>query len=204
MSRSGLCVPRPLGSALHSSLPSEVWHIDYFFLRSDNDETKYVLVVQDAYIGFAWLSASSSATADHAAQILAYWQRTRTASKYWVSDQSLHSINKLLRDIVSLQNIHLSPAVAHCTWVNHTVESLNHDILTALKSSLIELKPAAEDCVCIIDAVSTISNEFPTKNLGRDDDGARRALLKAMTGIRARHAIAVIMGNEMRQPYRFK
>lgn len=98
---------------LQASRPSEVLHSDYFFLSSSTDGTKNSLVLMDDFSSYACLSASSYATAEHAVQVLARWQRIFTASHYWVSDQGPHSINDLLRDVADLHNVHYWSTVTY-------------------------------------------------------------------------------------------
>lgn len=145
MCRSGLRVPPGLESTLHASLPGEVLHFDYHNLGGSTYETKSALVLKDDFRGYSWLSASPSAIAEHAEQVLACWQRTFTALQHWVSEQGPHFINERLRDIADLHNIHHCATVDYSPPENGTVESLNRDMLTAMRSMLVGLKLVPKD-----------------------------------------------------------
>lgn len=193
LSRTGSKIPRPLSITLHGSRPNEVLHFDYLFLGEGETDKKYVLVVKDDFSGYAWLSPSTSATAAHAAEVLARWQRTFTTPVYWVSDQGAHFINELMSNMAEAHNIQHRPTVAYSPWVNGTVERLNRDILAALRAVLGELKLAPQDWPSVIDIIPSVLNEAPESRLGRNDDGSTRSALEVMTGIRPRRSILQVI-----------
>lgn len=193
LSRSGAKIPRPLSNTLHASKPNEVLHFDYLYLGDSQDDKRYVLVLKDDFSGYAWLSATDSATAAHAAEVLSRWNRTFTAPAYWISDQGSHFMNVLLETMARDYNIRHMPTVAYSPWVNGTVERLNRDILAALRALLGELKLAPQDWTAIIDVIPSILNEAPEERLGKNQDGSVRSALQVMTGIRPRRALLQVM-----------
>lgn len=197
LSRSGSKVPRPLAITLHASRPNEVLHFDYPYLGEGDNDKQYAFVVKDDFSGYASLSATASASALHAAGVLARWQRTFTAPLYWVSDQGAHFVNALLQSMARDFNIQHKPTVAYSPWVNGTVERLNRDILAAMRSILAELKMAPQDWTLVIDQIPSILNEAPEERLGRNPDGSTRSPLQVMTGIRPRRALLQVMPGRM-------
>lgn len=78
LSASGNKIPRPLSSTIHASKPNEVIHFDYFLLGESDEDYKYVLVVKDDLSGYCWLEPTTSAGAEHTAEVLARWHRAFT------------------------------------------------------------------------------------------------------------------------------
>lgn len=201
LSRSGATIPRPLAQTLHAVKPNDVLHFDYLFLGRSDGDLKYVLVVKDDFSGYVWVTPTSNATAEHAAETLSRWQRTFTAPSYWVSDQGPHFINETLSTMAQSYNIQHKPTVAYSPWVNGTVERLNRDILTAMRALLAELKLGPQDWAAVIDIIPSIINEAPEQRLGRDTDGSWRSPLQVMTGIRPRRLLMQVMtGQEPVRP----
>lgn len=193
LSRSGSAVPRPLSQTLHATKPNDVLHFDYLFLGKSTADDKYVFVLKDDFSGYAWVTPTSNATAEHAAETLARWQRTFTAPCFWVSDQGPHFINEVLSTMANTFNIQHKPTVAYSPWVNGTVERLNRDILAALRSLLAELKLGPQDWPAVINILPTILNEASEERLGKNSDGTTRSPLQVMTGIRPRRLLVEVM-----------
>ena len=61
-------VPRPLGEALHGSVPGEVIHYDFILIAFG-----YVLIIKDDLSGFVHLRYTDSANAKFVASMLLQW-----------------------------------------------------------------------------------------------------------------------------------
>lgn len=82
LAQGGSQIPRPLSPTLHPARPNEVLHFDFVFLGEGEDDKKYSLVIKEDFSGYAWLSATTSAPASHAAKIMSRWRRTSTVPLY--------------------------------------------------------------------------------------------------------------------------
>lgn len=76
-----------------------------------------MLGLTNNFSGYTMLSATAQTTLSQTTHVLACWQRTFTAPQYWMTDQSLFFINKLLREMPDMCNNYRKPREAHAARV---------------------------------------------------------------------------------------
>lgn len=96
-----------------------------------------------------------------------------------------------------LHNIQHKRRASYSQCVDGTVERLNRNTLTDLRSLLIELKLSPRDSVSVIDVVSAIINKAPTERFGRNDDETTQTPLQNVTSMKTRRALVQLMGNDV-------
>lgn len=113
ISRTRARIFRLLGSTLYAILRGEVLYFGYLFLGDDVRDSKYALVLKNAFSGYAWLRSTTNAAEVHTAQTLSSCQRSFTAPLYWFSDQRSQFFNEILSNNAKLKNIQHKQAVAY-------------------------------------------------------------------------------------------
>lgn len=164
-SRRGARVPRLLGTTLHTNIHGAVLQFDFIFLRSSTNDDRYALLLKEYFSEYAWLSHTLQVTVLYMARVFSRWHETLTVSHYWVFDQDSHFLNEILQSKASLQNIQNKPTVASLPCVSGTIERLNHDISTALRTLPMELKLKTRAWASTIVVVPSVLNEGPSERL---------------------------------------
>lgn len=196
LGKSGEKIPRPLSTTLHASKPNEVIHFDYLFMGESDKHNKYVLVVKDDLSGYCWLEPTSSASAEHTANVLARWIRIFTTPSVWVSDQGSHFKNEVMQQLSSEHRIRHNFSVAYSPWANGTVENLMRSILSATRAMLSELKLAPQDWACVLPSIATALNQASLSRLGKNSNGLSRSPLEVMTGIHPQRPLLRILHSD--------
>ncbi len=93
VTRGGETVPRPMGSALYGTKPSEVLHCDFIYMGSGNGELRYKLILLDDMSSYTWLWPVHHATAEVLLAALSRWIASCGTMKWLVTDQRTHFRN---------------------------------------------------------------------------------------------------------------
>ena len=196
LAKSGNKIPRPLSTTLHATKPNEVIHFDYLFLGDSENDKKYVFVIKDDLSGYCWLEPNVSADAEHAAEVLARWNRVFTTPSTWISDQGSHFKNEVMALLASTHRIKHNFSVAYSPWANGTVESLMRTVLSATRAMIAELNLAPQDWTSVIPAIASALNEASLERLGKRADGIALSPLEVMTGISPNRPLLRIIPKE--------
>ena len=81
-------IPRPLGSAIHSTKPNQVLHFDYLHVGEGSSKFKYVHVLRDDLSSFVDLFPSESANTEAVVLALFDWFTRNGVVPIWISDHA--------------------------------------------------------------------------------------------------------------------
>jgi hypothetical protein len=87
---------RPLGEAIHATLPNEVIHFDFLFMGPSDVGYKYVLLIKDDLSSYLWLVPTAAADAASVVDALTSWFADFGTALVWVSDQGSHFKNRVI------------------------------------------------------------------------------------------------------------
>lgn len=73
--------------------------------------------------------------------------------------------------------------VASTPWVNSTVESLNRDIIVALRAMLLDMKMAPRNCISIFYILPSVLIKAHVERHGINENGTNRTVLEFMARI---------------------
>lgn len=177
LASEGSVVKRPLGQALHSTVPNGVIHFDYLFVTKSNDECVYILVLKDDLSGYVWLVPTKAADAETTARELSRWFAAFGVVPVWVSDQGSHFKNAVVAQLRDDLRATHHFTLAYSPWSNGTVEQVNRQVLKACRAILSELKLPFKCWSEVVPIVQSIINNSPSKRLGG------RTPKKAFTGL---------------------
>ncbi|KAF0684411.1 Aste57867_23606 [Aphanomyces stellatus] len=88
--------PRPIGEALHSTMPNGLIHWDFVFMGASKTGDKYLLVVKCDTSKMVWLFPAPEATATFVKDCLLQWFAVFGVCYEWVSDQGTHFKNQVI------------------------------------------------------------------------------------------------------------
>ncbi|CAN0274200.1 unnamed protein product, partial [Scytosiphon promiscuus] len=144
-SRGGGKMPRPFGETTHGTEVNSCLHFDFLYIGTDDDDTKYILVLKEDITGFVMLEPASAADAANAAAGLQRWCTTLGVPSVLVSDTATHFKNHLLAKFTTLLGVDHRFTVANSPWTNGTVENVMKEVLRVLKALLVEYRSAVTD-----------------------------------------------------------
>jgi hypothetical protein len=154
-------VPRPLGEAIHGSIPGQVIHYDFCGIAS-----VYVLIIRDDLSGFVHIRYTESANAKFVAEKLLEWIADFGIPAWQVSDQGSHFKNEVIREMNnSLQSNHHF-TVAYSPKSNGSVEIIVKDFETTLKRLRLETGTPVKDWPSLLPMIQFALNHSPRKDKG--------------------------------------
>ena len=162
----GKRVARPLGSALHATLPNQVLHFDFLYLGPSDDGFVYILLVRDDLSAYTWLRAYQTADAAAATAVLGAWNATFTAPDLWVSDGGSHFVNTTMTNLRERFCTRQHTTLAYSPWANGTAERCCREVLRAIRALLAELKLGPRKWPALVDCVQSTLNHSPLERLG--------------------------------------
>lgn len=135
----------------------------------DNEkDQRYILVVKDDRSAYCWLEPSSSAGADHIAEVLASWMREISDSTC-LGISSRISFQERSHGISRFEHrIRHSFSVAYSPWANGSVESLMISVLSANRAMLAKLNLAPQDWTSILPSIASALNQASLARFGKD------------------------------------
>ncbi|KAH9110516.1 hypothetical protein AeMF1_014698, partial [Aphanomyces euteiches] len=176
----GRIIPRPLGTQLHATRPSELLHFDYLTLPVDRATGhKYGHVLKDDASGYCMLQPFEVATAVNCASSLCHWFSLFGTVTTWVTDRGAHFKNEVMESLAASLGSQHHFTTAYSPWSNGTDEVLNRQILRCLKTLMLERQLQPNNWSCALPAVQTALNHRPSDRIGG------RAPVTAFTGIPA-------------------
>ncbi|CAM9831853.1 unnamed protein product [Laminaria digitata] len=129
-------IPRPFGETTHGTEENSCLRFDYLYIQippESDDNTKYILVLEQDITGFVMLEHASASNAENAAAGLQRWCTTPGIPSVLVSDTATHFKNHLLAKLTTLLGVENRFAVAKSPWSNGAVENVMKEVLRVLK-----------------------------------------------------------------------
>jgi RNase H-like domain found in reverse transcriptase/Integrase zinc binding domain/Integrase core domain len=159
-------VPRPLGEAIHATLPNEVIHFDYLYMGHASNGHCYLLLIKDDFSGFVKLIPSKAADSTTVVHSLAEWFSSFGVASIWVSDQGSHFKNHLVQGLSDILRTRHHFTTAYTPWSNGTVERLCREVLRAVRALLAELRLSFTEWPKVVMLFQAVVNHTPSKHRG--------------------------------------
>lgn len=93
--------------------------------------------------------------------LITHWECTFMCPLFWVSEQGSNFINETLSTLASTFNTTQPPTISYSLWAKRTVEQLERDVQSALRSILGQSKLAPHACSTVIEAIPIVISECP-------------------------------------------
>ncbi|KAF0702604.1 hypothetical protein As57867_007742, partial [Aphanomyces stellatus] len=158
--------PRPLGEALHSTVPNGLIHWDFVFMGASKTGDKYLLVVKCDASKMVWLFPAPEATATFVKDCLLQWFAVFGVCYEWVSDQGTHFKNQVIAELQHVLGAHHHFTTARCPWANGTVEVVMRQLLRLFRACLSEWRMAPNQWPEAHLVIMLVLNQLPSASLG--------------------------------------
>ncbi len=113
---------------------------DYLFVEEPgpaaSHDLTYILVIKDSFSHFCYLIPCAEANAFHASTAILQWFSTYGECSTFISDRGLHFKNQLFEELSRRLGTNHYFTAAYSPWANGSVERLNRDILSVLRTIL--------------------------------------------------------------------
>jgi transposase InsO family protein len=161
-------IPRPFGETLNASKPGVILHFDFLYISLGNNNMKYILVLKDDFSGYISLHCCDSPNSMFTADCIMDWISRYRTPDYFVSDQGTHFKCKLIDELARLLQVNHHFVTAYCPWANGTVERVNRDILTIMKSLLSEFKKLKKEWPDVVPLIQYTINHSSSARLSNE------------------------------------
>lgn len=182
--RSGIKIPRPLGTAVHGQKPSQVLHYDFLYIQPG--ETPWVLAIRDDFTGLVNLRNTSVPESTVVVDSLLNWRSNHGASLIYVSDQASYFQGKVMNELSVLLGVEQHATTAYIHYNNGSIEVINKLILQAFRTMLSELRLKKSDWPKLLPIVEYYLNHKPQARLNN------RAPVTVMNGVEADNPLNMV------------
>ena len=141
------------------------------------DGFQYVLVILEDMSGYTWLRPSRACTANGTVEELVRWCATSGAPTTWVSDNTTHSRNRVVRKMVKALGVEHRFSVANSTWTNRTVERMMRELIHGAR-----MRFYADDKLEITGEVLKVFHQLRTRTSTTSGASRLSSALQAATG----------------------
>ncbi|KAH9184644.1 hypothetical protein AeNC1_013379, partial [Aphanomyces euteiches] len=163
--RGGKQIQRPWRKEYMAKRRNECLHWDFLYMGESFGNEKYLLVVKDELSHYCELIPCATPTTFVAATALLDWYKRFGAADVWQSDRGSHFVNKVLKELEPRLKFKQLITPVYAPWLNGTIERLNRDILTVMRTLLLEFKLNSHEWVHLVPLVQSNLNHSPMQSL---------------------------------------
>jgi transposase InsO family protein len=163
--KGGRLIPRPFGETMQANDRNQVLHFDFLEIGLSYNGLKYLLVLKDGLSQYVELVPCASACAAVVIQALLDWFKRFGIVSIWVSDQGSHFKNNVMTELQKRLRSRHHFTTAYCPWANGTVERVNRDILSVLRTLASEMGMPLDSWPLLIPLVQFVLNQTATTDL---------------------------------------
>ena len=164
--KGGKRIPRPWGSTMHATRPNEILWFDYLYIGQSTEGFKYLLVLRCAFSHYVELVPVKNTDAGSTAKVLIDWLKHFGIVKYWGSDQGMHFLNEVMKEMAILLGAEHHFVTPYTPWTNALAERPNREILNALRTLCSESRLDFKQWPLICPAVQFSMMHAPRERLG--------------------------------------
>lgn len=163
-------VQRALRNTLNATMPNQVLHFDYMFVRHAEDGTpgdaEYVLVMLDECTRFVRFVPTAAEDAASTAQAILAWFADYGIVSAFYSDQGTHFNNDVIKQLAKHFGIAHHFTATYAPWSNGTVERRNSQLLHVLRTLHTDTRVPLHQWPLLCPTAATMLNTTPSGALG--------------------------------------